>query len=54
MLDIIGTKYEDNQKVGVIITNMSKANDMIDHTTLLMKMEYYVIRGNHLNFFNHD
>ena len=43
--------YENNHITGILITNMSKAIDTIDHFTLLSKMEYYGIRGDTLDIF---
>ena len=43
--------YENNHITGILITDMSKAFDTIDHFTLLSKMEYYGIRGDSLDIF---
>ena len=40
--------HKNNKIVGIIITDMSKALDIIDHFTLLTKKEYYGIRGHAL------
>merc|ERR1712240_477713 len=45
------TAKENQQITGCLITDMSKAFDTIDHLTLLMKMEYYGIRGTELEIF---
>merc|ERR1712240_73174 len=45
------TAKENNKITGCLITDMSKAIDTIDHLTLLMKMEYYGIRGTELEIF---
>merc|ERR1712240_202393 len=45
------TSKENNKITGCLITDMSKAFDTIDHLTLLMKMEYYGIRGAELEIF---
>ena len=45
------TAKENKQITGCLITDMSKAFDTIDHLTLLMKMEYYGIRGTELEIF---
>merc|ERR1712240_730561 len=45
------TSKENNKITGCLITDMSKAFDTIDHLTLLMKMEYYGIRGAELEVF---
>merc|ERR1711873_25446 len=45
------TSKENNKITGCLITDMSKAFDTIDHLTLLMKMEYYGIRGIELEIF---
>merc|ERR1712240_159741 len=42
---------ENNKITGCLLTDMSKAYDTIDHFTLLMKMEYYGIRGKELEIF---
>ena len=46
-----GINNEKNKITGILITDMSKAFDTIDHFTLLTKMEYYGIRGNALELF---
>ena len=51
IIDKITIQYENNKIVGVVITDMSKAFDTIDHFTLLTKMEYYGIRGPSLEIF---
>ena len=43
--------YENNQINGILITDMSKAFDTIDHFTLLFNIEYYGIRGDALDIF---
>merc|ERR1712240_982285 len=45
------TAKENQQITGCLITDLSKAFDTIDHLTLLMKMEYYGIRGPELEIF---
>merc|ERR1712240_523038 len=45
------TAKGNQQITGCLITDMSKAFDTIDHLTLLMKMEYYGIRGAELEIF---
>merc|ERR1712240_891276 len=42
---------ENNKITGCLVTDMSKTFDTIDHLTLLMKMEYYGIRGKELEIF---
>ena len=51
IIDKITIQYENNKIVGVVITDMSKAFDTIDHFTLLTKMEYYGIRCPSLEIF---
>lgn len=43
--------YENNKITGILITDMSKDYDTIDHFILLSKMEYYGIRGDALDIF---
>ena len=51
ILDNATIQYENNRIAGIIITDMSKAFDTIDHFTLLTRMEYYGIRGPALSIF---
>ena len=51
ILNTATTNNENSKITGIIITNMSKAYDTIDHFTLLTKMEYYGIRGHSLELF---
>merc|ERR1712089_25746 len=51
ILNIASTNYENNKITGILITDMSKAYDTIDHFTLLTKMKYYGIRGQSLEIF---
>ena len=41
ILNIASTNYENNEITGILITDMSKAYDTIDHFTLLTNLEYY-------------
>ena len=43
--------YENNLINGILITDMSKAFNTIDHFMQLSKMEYYGIRGDALDIF---
>merc|ERR1712240_28127 len=51
IIDTATINHENNKITGIIITDMSKIFDTIDHFTLLTKMEYYGIRGHELELF---
>merc|ERR1712240_336849 len=49
ILNTTHINYEKNKINCILITDMSKAYDTIDHFTLLAKLEYYGIRGHALH-----
>ena len=51
IIDNATINYETNKIIGIVITDMRKAFDTIDHFTILTKMEYYGIRGLSLKIF---
>merc|ERR1712240_219430 len=51
ILNTTHINYEKNKINCILITDMSKAYDTIDHFTLLTKLEYYGIRGPALEVF---
>merc|ERR1712089_89409 len=51
ILNTTHINYEKDQTNCILITDMSKEYDTIDHFTLLAKLEYYGIRGDTLDIF---